>query len=113
MSMDVELATALPEGRTLRHRFLHYGWVPIFVGAMAMAATFPADTRPGAGYRAAACGPAPGGRGRPRDVRLAELLGHDDRGPVLPAQSAGSSIATIAAGFLRAIWCCWEHPLGG
>lgn len=44
MSMDVELATALPEGRTLRHRFLHYGWVPIFVGAMAMAATFPGRT---------------------------------------------------------------------
>jgi MFS family permease len=44
MSIGVEPATASPQRRTLRYRFLHYGWVPIFVGAMAMAATFPGRT---------------------------------------------------------------------
>ncbi len=44
MAIDTEPATVLPDGRTLLHRFLHYGWVPIFVAAMAMAATFPGRT---------------------------------------------------------------------
>ena len=44
MSIDLEPALALPETRPLLQRFLHYGWAPILVGAMAMAATFPGRT---------------------------------------------------------------------
>ena len=113
MAIYIEPATALPEGRTLLHRFLHYGWVPIFVGAMAMAATFPGRTH---------------GLGTVTEPLLADLHLADADGRVMYASlnfwgTMIGALFCLPVGWLfdrsdrrwilRAIWYCWERPFAG
>jgi len=70
MSIDVEPALALPESRPLSQRLLQFGWAPILVGAMAMAATYPGRTH---------------GLGMVTEPLLAELKMADADGRVLYA----------------------------